>query len=243
MHQLHSVFETIHAQSFACPNEEINVDRLISKYAIFPNEAVYLIDFQQLALEPLTKNFSDITGIDCPHKNDISLLYEHIHPSVFSATMRYTDAIIKCAFDKGLQFAVEADFQYSLYKTHHNRTILKTTALLSHDLIGTMQYSIGKLIDVTNLIPFQHFNYKFVGPNRQKLYERYRILAGEDQMLSKREKEVLGLIGQGFTSRKIAEQLYISKHTVDQHRRNIIGKLEVSHAREAFIKAKNLAIL
>ena len=42
--------------------------------------------------------------------------------------------------------------------------------------------------------------------------------------LSKREKEILQLIIEGKTSKEIAEQVCISKNTVDTHRRNIIEK-------------------
>lgn len=43
--------------------------------------------------------------------------------------------------------------------------------------------------------------------------------------LSKREAEVLNLIGLGFTNKKIAEALYISEHTVKDHIKNLMKKL------------------
>jgi DNA-binding NarL/FixJ family response regulator len=42
--------------------------------------------------------------------------------------------------------------------------------------------------------------------------------------LSSREKEVLNLITQEFTSKEIADKLFISKQTVDTHRLNIMQK-------------------
>ena len=42
--------------------------------------------------------------------------------------------------------------------------------------------------------------------------------------LSEREKEIMQLVAQGKTSREIGELLFISKHTVDTHRRNIQKK-------------------
>ncbi len=44
------------------------------------------------------------------------------------------------------------------------------------------------------------------------------------QCLSEREKEVLELLLQGFSSKKIAKKLFISKATIDTHRRNILEK-------------------
>lgn len=50
--------------------------------------------------------------------------------------------------------------------------------------------------------------------------------------LTKREKEILQLIVQGMTSREIAGELYISPRTVDTHRANLMGKLEIKNTAE-----------
>lgn len=46
-------------------------------------------------------------------------------------------------------------------------------------------------------------------------------------MLSKREKEILRLIGEGKTSNEISDILFIGKTTVDTHRKNILKKLNI----------------
>jgi two-component system, NarL family, nitrate/nitrite response regulator NarL len=46
------------------------------------------------------------------------------------------------------------------------------------------------------------------------------------QNISIREKEVLSLIVQEFTSKEIADKLFISKQTVDSHRINIMQKTD-----------------
>jgi DNA-binding NarL/FixJ family response regulator len=43
--------------------------------------------------------------------------------------------------------------------------------------------------------------------------------------LSPRELEVVKLIAEGLTSEEIADQLFISKKTVDRHRANVLEKL------------------
>ncbi|QNF31968.1 PAS domain-containing protein [Adhaeribacter swui] len=43
-------------------------------------------------------------------------------------------------------------------------------------------------------------------------------------MLSKREKEIVRLIAEGYNSKFIADKLFISFHTVNTHRQNIIEK-------------------
>jgi two-component system nitrate/nitrite response regulator NarL len=46
-------------------------------------------------------------------------------------------------------------------------------------------------------------------------------------ILSKREKDILRLIGEGHSSQEIADLLSIGKATVDTHRKNIIKKINV----------------
>ena len=50
--------------------------------------------------------------------------------------------------------------------------------------------------------------------------------------LSEREKEVLNFVLKGFTSKEIAQKLFISKTTVDTHRRNILKKTGIKSTTE-----------
>ncbi len=51
--------------------------------------------------------------------------------------------------------------------------------------------------------------------------------------LSGREREVLGLVGNGATNREIAQRLIISEHTVKAHLRNILNKLDLRNRQQA----------
>ena len=46
--------------------------------------------------------------------------------------------------------------------------------------------------------------------------------------LSKREKEVLGLLAQGFSAREVSEELHRSIRTIQFHAANILIKTETS---------------
>jgi two-component system response regulator NreC len=48
--------------------------------------------------------------------------------------------------------------------------------------------------------------------------------------LTKREREILKLVAEGFTSKEIAEYLFISAKTVDNHRTNLMRKLNLHSA-------------
>ena len=61
--------------------------------------------------------------------------------------------------------------------------------------------------------------------------------SAQDYQLTNREKEVLALMCDGLSQKKVAERLFISTHTVGNHTRNIYSKLHVHSAPEAVSKA------
>lgn len=56
--------------------------------------------------------------------------------------------------------------------------------------------------------------------------------SGPTQTLSDREREVLQYVARGHTYKEIGEELYISAKTVENHVRNILGKLHFSRKQE-----------
>jgi DNA-binding NarL/FixJ family response regulator len=50
--------------------------------------------------------------------------------------------------------------------------------------------------------------------------------------LSEREREVLQLVARGHTYKQIGEQLFIAEKTVENHVRNILGKLHLNRKQE-----------
>ena len=55
------------------------------------------------------------------------------------------------------------------------------------------------------------------------------VLTCDPVMMSDRENEIIVLIAEGYTNDQIAEMLFLSKHTVNTHRKNILFKLGVKN--------------
>lgn len=68
---------------------------------------------------------------------------------------------------------------------------------------------------------------KFAPPNK----------VSEDEQLSKREKEILALMVEGFSFKEIAQRNFIGYETVRTHVKKIYKKLHVASMSEAVIKA------
>ncbi len=61
-------------------------------------------------------------------------------------------------------------------------------------------------------------------------YTRLKNKEAVEVLLSKREKQILKLIGDEYTNEEIAEKLSIGKRTVETHRQNIMLKLNVKNS-------------
>jgi DNA-binding CsgD family transcriptional regulator len=62
-------------------------------------------------------------------------------------------------------------------------------------------------------------------------------------IVSNREKEIIQLIAQEYTTDEIAEKLIISKHTIEAHRKNIFYKLQVKNIAGLIKKAIYLGVV
>ncbi|MFS2520595.1 helix-turn-helix domain-containing protein [Bacteroides xylanisolvens] len=61
--------------------------------------------------------------------------------------------------------------------------------------------------------------------------------------LTKREVEILKLVNKGMFSKEISDSLSISIHTVNNHRQNILQKMNTDNVVEAINYARKLGLL
>lgn len=69
----------------------------------------------------------------------------------------------------------------------------------------------------------------FNGEVGQALEEYQKSSGAALPVLTPREKEILGLIAEGYTNPQIAEKIFLSPFTVDSHRKNLLAKLNVKN--------------
>lgn len=75
----------------------------------------------------------------------------------------------------------------------------------------------------------QYFSDEIV---RAGFHETYVPKVTKHAELSQREKQVVKLIASGFSSDEIAQELSITRHTIDSHRKRIIGKINARNTAE-----------
>lgn len=76
----------------------------------------------------------------------------------------------------------------------------------------------------------------------QNLDDGYTDYYKQKFKLSKRELQLVRMIKRGMTNREVAEELHLSIHTVEAHRKKVHAKLGVSSVAELVKKAFDLGI-
>ena len=130
------------------------------------------------------------------------------------------------------------------YRAVHKST-KKTTRLLEFnrpllvDEKGNMVINFGIVTDIAHI--------KLEGPVGLKvwaeghpeisIFKNASTIRGLNP-LTKTEKQILKLIGEGQTTATVADKLFISAHTVNTHRRNILKKMECANFLEALHTAR-----
>src|SRR5262245_17708729 len=68
-------------------------------------------------------------------------------------------------------------------------------------------------------------------------FQRQAPTARPDEVLSKRESEVLGYVARGYSDKEVADALGLTPATVRSYLKNIYGKLHVHSRTQAILKA------
>lgn len=83
-----------------------------------------------------------------------------------------------------------------------------------------------------DLFPVNTLSHKINRILRQEEFKNSHL--EEYDSLTNREVEIISLVANGLLNPQIAEKLFISRHTVEQHRKNINRKLNIRSINDLF---------
>ncbi len=118
----------------------------------------------------------------------------------------------------------------------HNKKILVKHEILLHQLEKQF-LAINYFFDVTEKEKIEHCIRAL--PECIDSHSVNKNILG----ISPREREVLRLIADGYSSKEIAEMLFISNHTAISHRKNLIEKFQVKNTAHLIKKASTVISL
>jgi DNA-binding CsgD family transcriptional regulator len=133
------------------------------------------------------------------------------------------------AADERKNYALAFDCRIRHADGRYYRTILRYTV----DIIGVEH---GDSLLLLQLLPFskKQCNEPSQCAVIVNIYDRTVVCSNEKYQITSRELEVLRLVNENFSSKEIAQMLFLSRHTVDNHRGNILDKTNTVDTYQAF---------
>lgn len=105
---------------------------------------------------------------------------------------------------------------------------LRLKKLMQQGIAGYVLKEVGKQ-ELLNAIRIVYAGSTYFSQEVMQRALMEEVHQGQGGALTKREIEVLRLIGEEYTTQQIAEKLFISTFTVDTHRKNLLSKLQVKN--------------
>lgn len=227
--------------------EDLSVQALMD---YLKNAHHYFLDFQ---LPTIRRKL--LEAIDCSTDSEVTILilkFFDVYVQEVKNHMDYEDTHVFTYVEKLLKGKKDETYDINMFVRHHDHIDEKLTELKNSII---KYYPANKNAYRMNAVLFDIFNCEqdlalhtdiedrlFV-PSVLQLEEDVKnrkdkvvqdvpeetvtdVPASEDN-LSQREKEIIRCVVKGLSNKEIAEELFISVHTVITHRRNIARKLEI----------------
>ena len=233
--------------------EELNID-LISKYPFLNyfeenNIGYAILDTKNYRLIYRNNYFYNLMGVS---KEEFDNYGDAFVLANFASYLPQYNALIVKYLEQvwsRLKLNNKKDIKSCVSGLHYNHPQKGTRRLFMQSYVlatDINQYPIYNLIlyyDITYLLKNDFYWFKIYcesEKNKSVVYhsETNEILKGD--IITTREKEILEFIVSGKTSEEIAEMLYISKITVNNHRQNMLNRLGVKDT-TALVELVNLA--
>ncbi|MFD2917941.1 LuxR C-terminal-related transcriptional regulator [Psychroserpens luteus] len=240
--QIKDLYKTIF-QSYDKPSLQEHIKKIIELDKFLPYSSTFfcITNTQDLKFEFISKNFKACLGLDPVElkTNGMRYFWRRIHPddikgwlTALNELMEFT--LSEISEEKRERANYTWNFRFKNADDVYVNIIQNTTPLAfdsdGKPIIGLAHYTVlhpnikmelnasAKLLNEQNeyeTIYFNNFSQKLLS-----------------EVVSNRERDVIRLLLQDYSSKLISEKLNISPHTVDTHRRNILKKFNISSTGE-----------
>ena len=220
----------------------------IEEFSQMSHSCIFTVDVFKKRYDFASDNFAHIFGYNPVWIKTIrkqgDLLEERIHPDDRAQ-------LIECQIEHG-QFIYSLppeernDYQQIFQMRMLNARQQYVNVISRHQVIqkdknGKAWIIMGVMDLAPDQTPAERIKRTVINRKTGEILQPVVLLA--EQQLTKREKEILTLIRQGFLSKEIAYKLNLSIYTVNNHRKNILAKLNAGNVIEAINKAESSGLL
>lgn len=225
---LHDVWET--NRTIKNTNQhQISFDDLTNSIISTGPFSFYIIDFFDMSLSHISPSMFQLHDFD-PETITFNDVLGAIHPDDINFVVKAEAFLTKFFYEN---VGREKLLSYKISYSHRCRMKNGEYALFNHQaLMLTMDDNggYGKSLNIhtriDHLSNFNTYKISLIGLNGEPSFMNLSLDEDniESSEFSKREIDIIKLIGNGLNNTEIAEKLFISPLTVKKHRNNILTK-------------------
>lgn len=220
------------------------IDQIASLFSV-GNFYYYVLNFENIKMEVVHEGTREVLGIE-PEQFTLNNALELMHPDDLSHLFEKESIATNFLFNKipteDILLYKVVDMMRLRHTNGQYKTILHQAKALSITEDGKIQYVLGIHTDVTFLnIPFNH-HVSFISSQKPSFYATYnnKVFSLSENIFknifTQREIEIIHQISNGKNFNEIAKELYVSPHTINTHKKNILNKSGCKNTPELIAK-------
>ncbi len=196
-----------------------------------------ILDLRTQEFSFISSNAKAVFGYSRNHflENGLSFCNKIAHPEDLHITWKLKkniwDYILTVPSWSQAQYKFNYDYRI-IRPDGKEARILAQNSVLQLDCKGNITHVLGTYSDISHwkkseqqiasIVSSAKNTCFFISPETSDISDKYAVL-------SKRELEIVKLMAEGYSSKLIAEKLFISFHTVNTHRQKILEKTKAQN--------------
>jgi DNA-binding CsgD family transcriptional regulator len=221
----------------------------LKQLAIVENSSMSVFDLHKKKYVFAQSKFLSLLGVELEKmmEKGPQMFYSIMHPSdvsfIIDTYYLFVDFIKKVSADERKSFKLICDFRLKDKTGKYFRFIYQMLPL-ELDKKGNIWLMLITYDLISGNVDSFKSQRKIINVKTNELYFFPKDSRdGQKNSLTKREVEILGLLAKGMASKKIADELFLSVNTVNNHRRNILEKTKSENTAMAIQYGISLGLL
>ncbi len=208
------------------------------------NYYYYVFNCTTTSVEFFSDGIKEVLGLTAEEEFTIEYLLSIIHPEDLSYFIDFekqvTQFFNQIAVEKVLKYKVTYDYRVKHRDGRYIRLLQQVITIQSDEYGGVIRV-LGIHTDISHLKKTNGSTLSFIGLEGEPSFNDFRVglPSSRKTILTKQEMQILKLLVQGKTSKEIAALLFISRLTVDGHRKNMLRKANCKSTVELITKSLN----
>lgn len=213
---------------------EIDFNQIVSAVFATGPFYYYVIDFFDFSISHISPGFKDAHGINPDHVHNINDILKLVHPEEMNLVSKAEEkAFAYMQNQVGMEKIKSYKFSYNFrfknasgsYDFYNHQSLVLTT-----DEYNNFVKALNIHTNISHLTEINTYTFSIIGLNGLPSFLNLPIF--EDGVgdlpcshnFSKREIEIIKMIADGESTKKIADRLFVSPETIKTHRKNIFKK-------------------